>query len=147
MSKFIAASTSDTARCATRCAPLLAAPLHIYLAGELGVGKTFWVQSLLAALGEQQRVRSPSYALVYSYQIGALTIHHFDCYRLQGAPIGDDLLELLEQEALCLLEWHEQASNLPAADLYLNFSFAASARVIQAEAASEQGEKLLCAFT
>lgn len=142
------AAPQETAQLAARFAPLLTAPLRIYLSGELGAGKTFWVQALLRELGEIGRIPSPSYALVYSYRLSGLTVHHFDCYRLQGAPIGDDLLELLEEQALCLLEWYEQASGLPPADLYLRFEITgAEHRDIEARAASDKGRTLLRQLT
>ena len=113
----------ETAAAAARLTPGLQPPVRIYLSGELGVGKTFFVRALLAALGERGRVLSPSYTLANSYQIGTLTVHHLDCYRLQNDFIGDDLLELVEADSLCLIEWPELARGLPAADLQLTLTF------------------------
>lgn len=138
------ASADATAAFAGRVAPLVKPPLRLYLSGALGAGKTFFAQALLAALGERGRVRSPSYALVYTYCLGAFTAHHFDCYRLQGEAIGADLLELLEEDALCLLEWPEQASGLPDADIRLHFEHRGdSARRISGSAHSASGQALL----
>ena len=136
-------SPRQTAALAAQLAPQLAPPLRIYLSGTLGAGKTFFVQSLLAALGERGRVRSPSYSLVHSYRIGTLLVHHVDCYRLQGAVTGDDLLELLEENAICLLEWPEHASALPPPDLQLQLEICGgNVRRIHAHALSARAQTL-----
>lgn len=152
---YQAASPQETAAFAKILAPHLAAPLRVYLRGALGAGKTFFVQNLLAAMGETGRVRSPSYALVYSYQLPPpppLTVHHFDYYRLQGAPAGDDMLELLNDEhAVCLVEWSEQASGLPPPDVTLHLEIIPSAenpaddnaRNIHCQANGAAGRRLL----
>ena len=146
----IVESPGQTAALAAQLAPHLAAPLRLYLSGELGAGKTFFARALLSALGEGGRVPSPSYALVHSYTpqgSGGIKVHHLDCYRLQGAPAGDDLLELLQEDALCLLEWHEHAANLPPPDLHLHLAFCPprgeTARELRFTASSAKAQPLL----
>lgn len=107
----------QTQALAAAIAPVISPPCRIYLSGVLGAGKTLWVRALLCALGWRGRVLSPSYALVYSYPIGVFFLHHIDCFRLQGGSAGDDLLELLEDNAVCLVEWPEAATDLPPPDL------------------------------
>src|SRR5271156_686157 len=53
------------------------------LPGGLGTGKTTCVRSLLRALGATGLVRSPTYTLVETYELGALTCIHVDLYRVQ----------------------------------------------------------------
>src|SRR5690606_24446631 len=51
---------------------------RIHLRGDLGTGKTALARALLRALGVQGRIKSPSYALLESYNISNLYCYHFD---------------------------------------------------------------------
>ena len=53
----------------------------IVLAGDLGAGKTAFVQGFGRALGVTERITSPTFTLVHVYE-GRLPIHHLDVYRL-----------------------------------------------------------------
>ena len=115
---------AQTRACASRLAPLLTAPMRIFLSGALGAGKTFWTRAVLQAMGLTCRVPSPSYALAYSYPLvnGTGMAHHIDCFRQQGADLGDEVLELLhDDKALCFVEWPECSPNLPSPDMALRF--------------------------
>jgi len=91
----------------------------VYLHGDLGLGKTTLVRGLLRAMGFSGRVKSPSYGLVESYQLGGLVIHHLDLYRLSD---GEELLylgleDMLDGPTLMLVEWAEKGQGyLPAPD-------------------------------
>ena len=54
----------------------------MYLAGELGTGKTTFVRGFLRAAGVTGTIRSPTFTLVEEYRIGASTVGHYDLYRL-----------------------------------------------------------------
>lgn len=79
----------------------------IVLSGEMGAGKTAFAQGFGAALGVTDHMTSPTYTLVHSYEIGRLTLHHADLYRLdthhQVADLG--LSELVEDDGILLVEW------------------------------------------
>lgn len=79
----------------------------IVLSGEMGAGKTAFAQGFGAALGVTDPMTSPTYTLVHSYDIGRLTLHHADLYRLdthhQVADLG--LSELVEDDGILLVEW------------------------------------------
>jgi tRNA threonylcarbamoyladenosine biosynthesis protein TsaE len=103
----------------------------VYLQGELGAGKTTCARSLLRALGVTGLVRSPTYTLVETYVLAALTCIHVDLYRLQGYSEVDELglRDLVGPGCLLLVEWPEKAGGaLPPADLDLTFSYAGDAR-------------------
>lgn len=91
-----------------------AAPLVVALSGELGAGKTTLVQAICAGYGVQQPVTSPTFAIVHRYTAPRSAVLHLDLYRLQGPRdlenIGWD--ELLQEEALVLIEWPERARGL-----------------------------------
>lgn len=112
----------QTARSARVIAPKLRAPMRVYLRGDLGAGKTFWARAALRALGVTGAVVSPSYLVAQSYVAGGLTVHHLDCYRLQGREVGDEARELLDDdEAVKLVEWPDNAARLPPPDATVYF--------------------------
>jgi tRNA threonylcarbamoyladenosine biosynthesis protein TsaE len=109
----------------------LAAGAVVYLQGELGAGKTTCVRSLLRALGVAGLVRSPTYTLVETYPLGALTCVHVDLYRLQTLTEVDELglRDLLGPGCLLLVEWPEKgAEALPPADLDVCLRYAGDER-------------------
>jgi tRNA threonylcarbamoyladenosine biosynthesis protein TsaE len=103
----------------------------VYLQGELGAGKTTCVRSLLRALGVAGLVRSPTYTLVETYQLAALTCVHVDLYRLQSLTEVDELglRDLMGPGSLLMVEWPEKGgAGLPPADLSVSLRYAGDAR-------------------
>ena len=91
----------------------------ILLAGELGAGKTAFVQGFGTALGVQEPITSPTFTLAHQYE-GALTLHHLDVYRLERLAEMDDIgvSELLDGDGVVLIEWGDAvAPALPNDDL------------------------------
>ncbi len=90
--------------------------LLITLTGDLGSGKTCFVQGLAHGLevARGTYVTSPSYTLIHSYH-GRLTLHHVDLYRLTGGDIEDiGLIDLMDEPAVTAIEWPQQlADDLP----------------------------------
>ncbi len=84
------------------------------LVGELGAGKTTFVQGFARALGVRAVVRSPTFLLIKSYKLKASSyklLYHVDCYRIAGAeklrPL--DFKTLLDDpENIILIEWAER---------------------------------------
>ncbi len=94
----------------------------IYLAGDLGAGKTTLTRGLLRALGWEGRVKSPTYALVELYVISTLNLYHFDFYRFRDPQEWHEagFRDLFSAANICLVEWPEKAEGLlPSADLEL----------------------------
>jgi tRNA threonylcarbamoyladenosine biosynthesis protein TsaE len=103
----------------------------VYLQGELGAGKTTCVRSLLRALGVTGLVRSPTYTLVESYPLRALTCVHVDLYRLRSLTEVDELglRDLTGPGSLLMVEWPEKGgAALPPADLDVSLRYAGEAR-------------------
>jgi tRNA threonylcarbamoyladenosine biosynthesis protein TsaE len=78
----------------------------VSLTGELGAGKTAFVQGVAAALGAEGRITSPSFTLVHEYE-ARYRILHVDVYRLDSFQEVLDLgfEEVLDPGAIVLLEW------------------------------------------
>lgn len=78
----------------------------ILLAGELGAGKTAFVQGFGAGLGVDGAITSPTFTLAHQYE-GRLPMHHLDVYRLERFAEMDDIgvSELLDGGGVVLIEW------------------------------------------
>lgn len=117
-----------TAQLAQQLAAQAQAGDVIFLAGELGAGKTTFTRHFARALGVAGRVKSPTYTLVESYDLpNGVTLHHFDLYRLSDArewfSAGFD--EYLNSTSIALIEWPSQAEGaLPEPTLVLSFEHA-----------------------
>ncbi len=85
----------------------------IALHGELGAGKTCFIQGVAAGLGVVEPVTSPTFILVAEYA-GRLPLHHVDLYRTDSLEeirsLG--LEELLSGDGVTVLEWGEKAGPL-----------------------------------
>jgi tRNA threonylcarbamoyladenosine biosynthesis protein TsaE len=91
--------------------------VHLY--GELGAGKTAFVQGACAALGVTQRVTSPTYTVGNRYDSPAGPVSHIDLYRSRGLTDEEWAdLEPYFAGAICFVEWPERGGALlPAARL------------------------------
>lgn len=109
----------------------------VALKGDLGAGKTTFVQALCKRLGIQETVQSPTYVLMKSYQLdGPLTtfgerrrfnrVVHIDAYRLEDPKEFETLrpAEFLDDpKALVLVEWPEKLGTmLPKPNFTITFS-------------------------
>ena len=102
-----------TAELGARIAKGLKAGDAVALSGELGAGKTMLARAILRTLGVEERVPSPTFTLVQAYETPALTVHHFDLYRIEYPTEMAELgLEDALEEGAALIEWPERG--LPA---------------------------------
>jgi tRNA threonylcarbamoyladenosine biosynthesis protein TsaE len=92
----------------------LTSPATIAISGDLGAGKTVLVRAICEGYGVEEQVTSPTFALVHRYDGERGSVCHMDLFRLSGprecAALG--LAELLEEDALVLIEWPERAAGL-----------------------------------
>src|SRR2546422_3473059 len=104
----------------------LAAPAVIGLSGELGTGKTTFVQAICRGLGARGLATSPTYALVHQYRTpDDRLVYHVDCYRLRSPAEARDLAfdDMVRDAALVLIEWPERAGPwLPPLDRHFRLS-------------------------
>lgn len=101
----------------------------VALCGDLGAGKTTFVQALGAELGITANIQSPTYVIMKRYDInfGRFTsLVHIDAYRFEKpeefAALRPDTF-LNDPHTLVVIEWPERVEGvLPTPDLLLNFS-------------------------
>ena len=119
-----------TWRVAQRVADRLPQGGVVALQGELGAGKTTFVQGIARALGITRPVTSPTFTLVAEYPGERLRLVHLDLYRLRSP---DDLLvigfqEYLESGALVAIEWPDRAGDLlPTQAIWVTLTLTARA--------------------
>lgn len=83
--------------------------------GPMGAGKTTLISRIAAALGAEDTVTSPTFALVNQYEgEGGRRIYHFDFYRINDVEEALDLgyEEYFYSGELCLVEWPEKIEPL-----------------------------------
>lgn len=98
-----------TLRLGARLAAVLRAGDVVALSGPLGAGKTTLARGLLAGLGCEDEVASPTFTLVQSYEGTSPLVLHVDLYRLENPRDADELGldDALADHAL-LVEWPER---------------------------------------
>jgi len=119
-------SPEDTRELGTQVAHLAQPGDVLVLAGELGAGKTTFTQGFGRTLGVSERITSPTFTLVRSYDGERLELHHVDLYRLDDPIEVFDLglPELIDEDAVLLIEWGDRAVPLLGPDfLELRFEF------------------------
>ena len=119
------ADEGATERLATEFASVLAAPLIVYLNGDLGAGKTCFTRAVVRALGYHGPVKSPTFTLVESYTLPVFSLYHFDLYRLSDPEELEylGLRDYVEENSVIFVEWPDKGRGfLPAADLDIQIS-------------------------
>jgi tRNA threonylcarbamoyladenosine biosynthesis protein TsaE len=95
----------------------------VLLYGELGTGKTAFTQFLAEALGVDEPVTSPTFAIMNQYACSLGTLAHLDAYRLGNSDGIDQLglFELLDDGAVAVIEWGSLVAD--AFDEFLRIGF------------------------
>ena len=112
--EFLVGSVEETWALARELAKELKSGDVVCLEGDLGAGKTTFVQGLAAALGVPGRVTSPTFCIVQEHQSPSVLLVHMDLYRLHGEEdveaIGWE--DYLARGAIFVIEWPERAGSL-----------------------------------
>ena len=124
MLDFFSRSPEQTRRLGMRLGQALQAGDVICLQGDLGAGKTTFVQGVALGWGSQDPVSSPTFIIVNVYRRGAgAGLFHMDAYRLDSTLEAAELdLETMLAQGALLIEWPERIRELvPAEHLWIQF--------------------------
>ena len=122
-------SIRDLEKIADKIKKILSLGDVVFLYGEIGVGKTTFARLLINSFENEKKLKksevlSPTFNIVFEYEIKEFTIKHFDLYRLKNdndiKNVG--LYENLEQ-SITLIEWPELIKNKPQNRLDLFFEY------------------------
>ena len=118
-------SLEDTEKIAQKVAANLKGDEVIALYGGLGMGKTAFTRGLCLALGCEDNISSPTFALVNEYKGKNISLYHFDMYRISGE---DDLestgfYDYPFEDNIVAVEWSENIADfLPENTIYITIS-------------------------
>jgi tRNA threonylcarbamoyladenosine biosynthesis protein TsaE len=111
---FISNSPLQTQEIGRQFAKNLTARSVLALTGELGSGKTQFVKGLVAGLGSDAVVTSPTFTIIHEYSGGRLPVYHFDFFRLQDrqsiARLGLD--DYFFGDGVAVIEWADRVPDL-----------------------------------
>jgi len=113
--------------------------------GDLGAGKTTLARGFIQYFGFE-RVKSPTYSLVESYQNESINIHHFDCYRLSDPEELDyiGIRDYLDAGHIQLIEWAELGKgSIAKADLTIALEGFGEQRDLSISTHTQIGKQLL----
>ena len=125
-------SLKDTKKFSEKISRIIGPGDIIFLYGEIGVGKTTFVRFFINYLESKNGIKnsdilSPTFNIVYDYEIGKIKIHHYDLYRLKSYK---DILELGMfdnlRDYIKIVEWPELIKFKPKDRIDLLFEYTAS---------------------
>ena len=110
---YICRDLAATKEAAQELAALLKGNETVAFFGDLGAGKTTFISALCEALGVEDEVTSPTFAMVHEYHSGPFPIYHFDMYRVDGEEslFSTGYYDYLDH-GLMLIEWSENIESL-----------------------------------
>jgi len=118
----------------------------VYLCGDLGAGKTCLARAILAGLGYQGRVKSPTYTLLEPYELETLTVYHMDLYRL-SEPEELEFLgirETMKQTVLSLIEWPDHGLGYVARpDVIIDLAYSGAGRRACLSGKTVKGQRIV----
>ncbi len=114
--------------------------LIILFKGNLGAGKTTFIQGFMRGLGIKSKITSPTFVIMKSYKLrssGYKNIHHIDAYRIKNPK---EILDLnfkkiiSDPQNIILIEWPEKISKIIPKNkilIYLDYGKKETERILQ----------------
>lgn len=130
MKKIVTTSFEETQKLGLELAKTLNGGEVLALYGDLGSGKTTFMQGLAQGLGVKRRIISPTFIIMRTYEVtkdDIQNLYHVDLYRIESEKDveGLGLLELLgDKENIVAIEWPDKIDNLLPAnriDIYFEY--------------------------
>ena len=122
-------SIEDTFDLSKKIGKLLSNGDVIFLYGEIGVGKTTFVRGLINNLEVEKgmvesQILSPTFNIVFDYEIKKLKIMHYDLYRLKNSTGINELGIFVEiEDHITLIEWPEIIEKKPKNRIEMFFGY------------------------
>ena len=122
-------SLEDTQNFSKNISKIISAGDIIFLYGEIGVGKTTFVRFLINHLESKNGIKksdvlSPTFNIVYDYDVGNLKILHYDLYRLKNYK---DISQLgmfeTSNDSIKIVEWPELIESKPKDRVDIQFQY------------------------
>ena len=122
-------SLEDTQNFSKNISKIISAGDIIFLYGDIGVGKTTFVRFLINHLESKNGIKksdvlSPTFNIVYDYDIGNLKILHYDLYRLKNYK---DISQLgmfeTSNDSIKIVEWPELIESKPKDRVDIQFQY------------------------
>ena len=112
--KIITRGPEETHRVARELLETLKPGAVLALHGELGAGKTCFVQGLARAMGVRRAVGSPTFTLINEYSGTGPKLYHVDLYRIRDSheALGLGLDEYIHGDGITAIEWAERVADL-----------------------------------
>ena len=123
MQSLICKNENETREFAKNLASILKKGDVIVLSGELGAGKTKFVEGILEHFNLQDEISSPTFTIVNEYKNDQINIYHFDLYRLSDIYEFENIGgEEYFNKGICIFEWGELIEDILPND-YIKIKF------------------------
>ena len=122
-------SLEDTQNFSKNISKIISAGDIIFLYGEIGVGKTTFVRFFINHLENRNRIKnsevlSPTFNILYDYEVGNIKILHYDLYRLKSYK---DISQLgmfeTSNDSIKIVEWPELIESKPKDRVDIQFQY------------------------
>ena len=123
MQSVICKNENETKMFAKNLASILKKGDVIVLSGELGDGKTKFVEGILEKFNLEDEISSPTFTIVNEYKNSEISIYHFDLYRLSDIYEFENIGgEEYFDKGICIFEWGELIEDILPND-YIKIKF------------------------